>query len=401
MQKLRILFLRIITLFKRRHLDAELDEELQAHIALAIEDNVRRGMTRQQARTAALRSFGGVSQIRDAYREQRGFAFFESFLQDLKFGTRTLLRSWGFAVVALLTLTLGIGATTAIFSIVDAVLLRPLPYSDPGQLVTIHEDMNGIGFPRASVSPRTYLDLRARRDLFEDVAATNETSYNLSNGAGAAQLLSGILATHNLFSMLGVRPILGRLFLPEEDQPGRDHELLLSYGLWRTQFAGNPLIVGRSIRLNDELYTIVGVMPKGFSFPKENFTVEVWAPKAFTATEINSHNMRYLTVAARLRPGVTVSTANAVLQVLSRRREIFALIAGHGMRLTCMGVGLGLTGALLLTRLIASLLFGVGSSDPVVFRGVALILLLVGSAASYLPARRAMRVDPMQALRAE
>lgn len=238
-------------------------------------------------------------------------------VQDLRFGTRTLLRERAFTMVALLTLTLGIGATTAIFSVMDAVLLRPLPYRDPRQLVAIHEDRSPSGFPRASVAPRTYFDLRAQTGVFEDVAAVNETSYNLSSSTGEAQLLNGILVTHNLFPLLGAKPLLGRVFFPEEDRPGSDHEILLSYRLWHSRFAGDPRIVGQQVRLNDEPYMIVGVMPSGFSFPKETDPIDVWAPKVFLPSDLVSHLGRYLTVVGRLRSGVTSSEANAALQPLA------------------------------------------------------------------------------------
>lgn len=238
--------------------------------------------------------------------------------KDIRFGIRTLLRNRGFTAVALLTLTLGIGATTAMFSVVDAVLLRPLPYRNPQRLVTFFEDLTQVGYPRARVSPPTYLDLKTQKQIFQDVAALNETSFNLSGNGGTAKQLNGILATYNLFSLLGVHPLLGRTFLPDEDHPGANSVVLLSYALWRDRFGGNPGIVGQTLRLNDERYTVIGVMPRGFSFPeKEVNPIDVWTPRAFTAQELTARRARYLLVIGRLRPGVALDEVNADLLILA------------------------------------------------------------------------------------
>jgi len=242
------------------------------------------------------------------------------FAKDLRYAARTLARSRGFTAIAILTLTLGIGATTAIFSVVDAVLLRPLPYRDPRRLVSFFEDLGKLGYPRARVSPPTYLDLKARNRVFEDVAAVNETSFTLSGGAGGAKLLTGALVTHNLFALLGAKPLLGSVFRPEEDRPGASHVVLLSFSVWQNSFAGNAGIVGQSIRLNGEPYTVAGVMPSGFSFPdREIEAIELWAPRAFTSQELAARRARYLTVVGRLRPGISLDEANADLRVLARQ----------------------------------------------------------------------------------
>jgi putative ABC transport system permease protein len=238
--------------------------------------------------------------------------------KDIHYGIRTLLQNRGFAATALITLALGIGATTAIFSVVDAVLLRALPYRDPQRLVLFFEDLNRIGYPRARVSPPTYLDLKAQKQLFEDVAAVNETAFNLSGDSGNARQLNGALVTYNLFSALGVSPLLGRTFLPEEDRPGADHVALLSYALWRNRFAGSPAIIGQTLRLNAEPYTVIGVMPPGFSFPeKEINVIDVWAPRAFTSQELAARQARYLLVLGRLRPSASLSEVNAELRLLA------------------------------------------------------------------------------------
>ena len=146
-------------------------------------------------------------------------------------------------------------------------MLRSLPYRHPEQLVSFFEDLGKLGYPRNRVSAPTYLGLKAQTRVFEDVAAVNETGFNLSSEAGGASLLTGALVTHNLFSVLGVRPLIGTTFLPEEDRPGQNHVVLLSFSLWQNDFASNANIIGQTIRWNDELYTVKGVMPPFFSFP--------------------------------------------------------------------------------------------------------------------------------------
>lgn len=245
---------------------------------------------------------------------------FKGFTKDIRYGIRTLLRNRGFTAIALITLALGIGATTAMFSVVAAVLLRPLPYRDPQRLVRFFEDLGQTGYPRAYVSPPTYMDLKAQESIFEDVAAVNETSFNLGGNDGGATQLNGVLATYNLFSVLGVKPLLGRTFLPQEDRPGANHVALLSYAMWRNRFAGDPGIIGRSLRLSGETYTVVGVMPAAFSFPdKEVNPIDVWTPRAFTAQELIARRARYLTVVGRLRPNVSLDEANTALRILADR----------------------------------------------------------------------------------
>lgn len=238
--------------------------------------------------------------------------------KDIRFGVRALLRNPGFTAVALLTLALGIGATTAMFSVVDAVLLQPLPYRDPQRLVTFFEDLSQIGYPRARVSPPTYLDLKAQAQLFHDVAAVNESAFNLGGGGGGARQLNGILATYQLFSVLGAHPLLGRTFLPEEDRPGANHVVVLSYAFWQNGFGGSREIIGQTLRLNDEPYKIIGVMPLEFSFPeKELNPIDLWTPRAFTAEELTPRRGRYLFAVARLQPGISLNKVNAQLRILA------------------------------------------------------------------------------------
>ncbi|MGA2736565.1 MAG: ABC transporter permease [Bryobacteraceae bacterium] len=248
-----------------------------------------------------------------------------TFIQDLRYGLRLLARSPGFTAIALLTLTLGIGATAAIFSVVDAVLLRALPYRDPQRLVTVFEDDSEVGFPRNTPAPGNYADWKAQTQIFDDVAAAAEYGryhvFNLTGDtggdAGEPEKLQSASVTQNLFSVLGAKPALGRVFRPEEDRPGRPHVVLIGYGLWRRRFAGDPGIVGRAIVLNGEKYTVVGVMPAGFAHPSTS--ADIWTPMALTPDQLADRGNHYLEVVARLRPGVTLAQANAGLQVLCKR----------------------------------------------------------------------------------
>jgi len=248
-----------------------------------------------------------------------------TFIQDLRYGLRLLARSPGFTAIALLTLTLGIGATAAIFSVVDAVLLRALPYREPQHLVSVFEDISQGGFPRNTPAPGNYADLEAQTRIFEDVAAAATGGrwhvFNLTGeagpGAGDPEKLESASVTQNLFSVLGARPALGRVFLPEEDRRGGPRVVLVSHGLWMRRFAGDTGIVGRSIVLNGEKWTVIGVMPAGFAYPSTN--AHVWTPMAFTSDDLANRGAHYLQVVARLRAGVTLAQANAALQVLCKR----------------------------------------------------------------------------------
>ena len=244
-----------------------------------------------------------------------------TLIQDLRYGLRLLARSPGFTAIALLTLTLGIGATAAIFSVVDTVLLRSLPYREPQRLVSVFEDVSGAGFPRNTPAPGNYADCKAQTQIFEDAAATLQRVYNLTGGpsgrSGDPEELQGAGVTHNLFSMLGTKPALGRVFLPEEDRPGAAHVALIGHGLWKRRFGGDRSLIGRDILLNGEKYTVVGVMPPGFSYPFKD--TEIWSPIAFAPGQLTNRGMHYLYVVARLRPGVTLAKANAELEVLGKR----------------------------------------------------------------------------------
>ena len=311
-------WLRLETLLHRNRSARQLDDEIQFHLEQQIAENISAGMSPEEARYAAQRTFGNPTFLKEKTRDTWGWTWLEQIGQDLRHGARMLRKSPVFTAAAVLTLTLGIGATTAIFSVVDAVLLRPLPYRDPQRLVSFFEDLGEVGYPRTRVSPSTYLDLKAQTRVFEDVAAVNETGFNFSRDGSGARQLSGALVTYNLFAVLGSQPLIGTGFLPEEDRPGASHVVLLSFSLWQSEFAGSARIIGQTIRLNDEPYTVKGVMRPGFSFPdKEIGPIQVWVPRAFTSEELAARTARYLIAVGRLRPGISLTEANTDVRVLA------------------------------------------------------------------------------------
>jgi predicted permease len=240
----------------------------------------------------------------------------ETFWQDLRFGFRQLLGKPGFAVIATLSLALGIGANTAIFSLVDAVLLRPLPFHDPDRLVMVWEDAAKIGFPRNTPAPANYADWKAQNRVFEDMAAINWRSFNLTD-EGEPEKVEAQAVTANLFPLLGVKPDLGRVFNGEEDQPGRNNVAVISYGLWQRRFGGDPALIGKEILLNGQKHTVIGVAPAGFQFLSKE--VGLWVPAAFSPQELANRGSHYLTVVARMKPGVTLKEARADVAAITQR----------------------------------------------------------------------------------
>lgn len=308
------------TLFRRQRAAHDLDRELRFHLDEQIAEHLAAGMSRDQAQRAALRALGSSTLVREQTMDTWGWATLHDALRDLAYSTRTFRKAPLFTAAALLTLTLGIGATTAVFSVVDAVLLRPLPYPDPQRIVTIFEDLGEVGYPRTRVSAPTYLDLVGQQGrLFDHVAALNETSFMLRDERGVSRTLAGALVTADLFAVLGVEPMLGTGIRPEEDRPGANHVVLLSYALWQSAFGGDPGVVGRTVHLNDDAYAVKGVMPPGFAFPdKQVEPMQLWVPRAFTADELGARTARYLIAVARLRAGVSRSEVDVALGLLAR-----------------------------------------------------------------------------------
>jgi predicted permease len=286
----------------RRRADRELDEEIDAHLRLAIEDRVARGETRAEAEAAARRELGNAGLVKEATREQWGLGSVERFLQDLRYGARLLRRAPGFAAVAIATLALGVGANTAILSVVYGILIRPLPYADSGRLVVLlHQGRN-------PVAPANFLDWQARARSFERMGAAEYWTPNLLGGDAPTKLWA-LRLTPEMLPMLGVPPMLGRWFLPSEGTAGADHVAVIGHGLWTRRFGADPSVVGRTLSLDGEPYTVVGVMPPDFRFaPFWATQAELWVPLDLRprATRRDASSLR---VFARLRRGVSLGAA--------------------------------------------------------------------------------------------
>jgi putative ABC transport system permease protein len=259
---------------------------------------------------------------KESYRDRRGLPMLEAVLQDVRFGLRMLRKNPGFTAVAVLTLALGIGATTAIFTVVDAELLEPLPYKNPARLVHVATAFKQ-GPQDASASAPDYRDWRGRNHVFSDMAAFTDDDFDLALPGEEPARLYGVMATPSLFAVLGVNPILGRAFLPEEEQWGHDKVVILSYGLWQTRFGGNKNIVGQVVHLHDQEYLIVGVMPRGMMPPANApVTVDLWTPLAYAPGDTwNVRANHYLEVVARLKPGVSVAQAQADMSSVAKQLE--------------------------------------------------------------------------------
>jgi predicted permease len=268
MDGVRVLISRCAAMFGRRKLNAELDEELRAHIDLSAAENMRRGLSRDEARAVALREFGGVTQIAECYRSQRGLSSIEMLAQDVRFAVRMLAKSPGFTLVAVLTLAIGIGGNTAIFSIVNGVLLNPLPFPHPEQLVSLHESKPN--FAEGSISYPNFLDWRRENHSFSSMALSRSWSFSMT-GRGDAEQLQGQYISDGFFAVLGVRPLLGREFTEAEEQPGAAPVAIISEGLWRRKFDASPSVTGQNITLDGRNFSVAGVIPAGFRLQFFNF----------------------------------------------------------------------------------------------------------------------------------
>jgi predicted permease len=314
---LRALMARLRGLFWDRRADRDFDEEIEAHLRLLAERYVRRGMTEAEAAWAARRQFGNVTLLQEVNREMRGIRFIETLFQDVRYGLQILKRNPSFTFVAVLTLALGIGANTAIFSVVNVVLLKPVPYYDPQRLVWVTMAVNGNDVP--GVSARSYLSWQAESKAFEHLVAFGGGPLNWT-GRGAPQRLSSVWVTATMFSALGVAPQVGRAFTPEEDRSGGARVALLSHALWARSFGGDPAVVGQSLKLGGQNRTVIGIMPPGFRFLQDGRflgEIDVWLPLALDAErELNSEGSVDINVLGRLKPGFSVEQARAELNLM-------------------------------------------------------------------------------------
>jgi len=313
-------FRRLRLLRGRPAFEQELDEELRFHLEMAAKQHEERGLSPKAARALAEREFGRVERYKDEVRDVRGITWMDDVGRDFRFALRTLRKSPTFVVVAVLCLALGIGANAAIFSVVDAVLLRPLPYADPARLVRVYETMPSRGFANGSASWANYLDWVQQLKGFSGLAAYTGQSKNLSGTEGGAERLEAVATTANLFDVLGVHPRLGRGFQAGEDVAGAAQVVVLREGLWQRRFGANPAILGQTLTLDGQPYTVIGVMPETTRFPAGSQT-DIFIPLVRHEDYQNRRGHHFLSVVGRLGEGVTLEAANSELVQVAKRIE--------------------------------------------------------------------------------
>ena len=314
--RLRQLLHRMRSFFRRPQLDRDLDAEMSSHLELAIEENLRRGLSPVEARRQALLRFGGSQQAKEEHREARSLPLFETLVQDVRYSFRLLRKSPGFTAIAVLTLAFGIGTNTAIFSMVNALLLHPYRFHNLDSLVLLWENRGIDEGPDARwISAGDVTDLRANSQLFEDVATYQCPDFNLSS-EGRMDVARGCRVSANFFAVLGAAPAQGRLFSSSEETPGADQSVIVSHSLWQSRFASDPQLLGKAIRLSGRNYTVAGIMPTDFDYP---VPMELWVPLALTPAEKSDRAQLSLAALARLKPGVSVAQASTALDALSRR----------------------------------------------------------------------------------
>ncbi len=322
MSQIRTLLSRIAALFRRQRLDATLDEELRTHIDLAIAENMTLGMNRKQARREALRSFGGLTQAREAYRMRRGFPLLDQIARDLRYAARQLYRVPGFAFTAILTLALGLGANTAIFSLINALLLRPLPVPRAEQLVLLHSTSTSFGMTNYSFSAPLFRALEKRHEDFDQVAAFSPSLLQVRGASGNEQVW-GELVSGQFFPMMQTPPILGRYLTPQDDVAGnpQGYPVVISEGFWHTRFNAAPDVIGRKLIVANVPFTIAGVMPASFIGAESTIRPNIYVPLAAEPTVDAPYNntaggfrSQWMRLLARLNPDVSLQQADAALK---------------------------------------------------------------------------------------
>ncbi len=303
-------------LFSRRRRYDELSETIREHLDEKIADLMDRGMTREQAKRTARLEFGNVARIEERSREVWRWPRLEGAARDFRYGVRKLCKSPGFTITVLLTLGLGIGASITVYSLVDAVLLRPLQFRNEKRLVQIFEDRPAINLLHDTPAPANYLDWKRRNHVFSEMGAANGDIFTIT-GNGQPQEVDGAKITANLLPLLGTEPFIGRNFTADEDKPG-SAVALISAGIWQQRYGSNPHILGRTIHLNGTDYRIIGVMPFGFTFPDRS---NLWVPLALTTADKLERDSHFLEVYGLLRPGVSIQSARREMSDISLQLE--------------------------------------------------------------------------------
>ncbi len=317
MRRLRGWLLRLGGLFRRARQERDLAAEMESHLQMHVEDNLRAGLSAEEAHRQALIKLGGIEQTKENYRDRRGLPFLETLFQDLRFAGRLLLKNAGFTAVAVLTVALGVGANAGIFSVVHAVLLKPLPYPESDRLVMVWEKVSLPNYEndQNEPSPGNFADWRSQNSVFDNLGAYRNRSFNLT-GAGGPVRVEGEQVSASLFSVLKVNAALGRVFTAGDDQPSGRHVVVMSDGLWKSRFGSNAQILGKTILLDGESYIVVGIMPPNFHFPDPDD--QLWVPIALTPQDLANHGSHYLLVTARLKPNVTLAQAQGELNRIAQ-----------------------------------------------------------------------------------
>ena len=320
MRWLHQLLLRSKMLLRRDRAGEQLQDELQFHLDQQIAENLAAGNSPEEARRAALRTFGNPATLRDQTRNTWSWQWLEMLLRDLRFGIRALARNPGFSILAILVMGLGIGANVALFTVVRSVLLKPLPFKDQDRLVRLYEaDAHGA-FQDNVLAGGTFAAWQSQSHSFEQMAIKRGIDYNLSGSGGQLpELVHGQVASWNIFPLLGVEAARGRLFLPSDDRRETNATVVLTWGLWKRRYGGDPELVGKTILLDAKPYTVLGVLPEWFNYP--NSKVQLWTPiyherSPVVMAMLTAHNLDAI---GRLKPGVTISQAAAELSTIQRQ----------------------------------------------------------------------------------
>ena len=321
MRRLRGWLLRAGGMLGKRWMDPDFDAELASHVEIATEENMRGGMNREEARRSALMQLGGVEAAREGRRDQRGWPFLEQLAKDIRYGARALRHNPGFTLVALLALGLGIGANTALFSVVYSVLLRPLPYADSGHLVVLWQKARANNVENMPFSVQEINDVRSQAHTVDQVEEYHEMYFVLL-GKQPDRVDTGVVSA-GFFPMLGVKPLLGRVFQPSDDVFGAPPVLVLSYNYWQRAFGGDPHIVGQTFRMNDKIHTVVGVLPQIPQYPRENDVYMPISACPFRTNQmhVQERGMRMMRLFAHLRAGQTIGTANQEMHAVAMRMQ--------------------------------------------------------------------------------
>ncbi len=319
----RKLRLRLGALFQKRQLDAEMEEEMRSHIEMQTLENLDAGMNPEEARYAALRPYGWVESIKETCRQRRGVNWIEHLIQDFRYGFRMLRKNPGSSLLAVLILALGIGGTTAVFSVADKVLLNPIPGRNSDRLVALRE-VDVMHDSHWHVSPPLIEELATHSNWIESLTYCFQSSEEKKFRADARTIkLRGAAVALNFFELLELRPLAGRGFLPGEGSQEAQKTIIISHGLWQQYFGGDPQIIGQDLKLDGDSYSVVGIMPSNVQFPFGSGYSQFWVPRVFTSEEVNSDwaakNRVWLTI-ARLRDGITLSELRSLLDVIEARR---------------------------------------------------------------------------------